>query len=562
MRNLQGDLKMNELDSKNRHLAEKKIKFHESVMPKKKAGDGDDIIDKNQNNYTKSTKLPQQKPRNRGLSISSVNGNNREGTRENMITPNTDKDSALLFDITDDGKKPISSANVNNGVNNNDKNHTGNNFRTEYFTSSRSQNQIGQFEIDDFSSEFDHLNGFDSHPNVGLSKRNSSNHLDSEWIKNSAISLLFMFLWYAFSLTISVYNKWMFSAEHLDFKFPILTTSGHQLMQFLIACLILKIFGKPYRRIASAICVDTPYKHSIKEDEESGIAGDSDTANHSRPRGTKSEEDEIKNLMNEDKTEDTREGQMSWFKSYLRGIVPTATASGADIGLGNTSLSIVSLSFYTMVKSSGLGFVLLFAILFKLEVPSWNLFAIIGIMTCGVIMMVAGEAEFSIVGFVFVLGAAMFSGLRWSLTQLLLRGDQHLKKINTHNDPIKTIMYIAPPMGIFLFIWGCISEGFGSFLAAPLWQEKGIVGGLLVVLIPGLVAFLMTISEFFLLNRTSVLTLSIAGIFKEFLTLIAAAFYFGDILSTINIIGLVVTAWAIVWYNVYRFRVPREIRYR
>src|SRR6266568_7367484 len=47
-----------------------------------------------------------------------------------------------------------------------------------------------------------------------------------------------------------------------------------------------------------------------------------------------------------------------------------------------------------MCKSSALGFVLLFAFLFRLEQPSWKLVFIIVTMTIGVVMMVAGETAF------------------------------------------------------------------------------------------------------------------------------------------------------------------------
>jgi len=59
----------------------------------------------------------------------------------------------------------------------------------------------------------------------------------------------------------------------------------------------------------------------------------------------------------------------------------------------------------------------------------------------------------------------------------------------------------------------------------------------------------MTASEFALLQRTSVVTLSIAGIFKEAVTISAAAIVFGDKLTPVNISGLFVTLGAIASYN-------------
>lgn len=245
------------------------------------------------------------------------------------------------------------------------------------------------------------------------------------------------------------------------------------------------------------------------------------------------------------------QARLDWFKLYLISIIPCAFATANDIGMGNISLRFVTLTFYTMVKSSSLAWVLLFGILFKLEVPTRNLVGIIGIMSIGVIMMVAGETNFVLVGFLLVLGAAMFSGLRWSLTQILLRNKSG---INTHNDPIRTIMYLSPIMGVFLFIMGGILEGYGAVSQSPLWTEKGILLGIGIVTLPGLLAFLMTLSEFMLLGRTSVLTLSIAGIFKELVTIVSASLWFHDRMTLVNFIGLVITLSAIVAYNIYRYR--------
>lgn len=207
-----------------------------------------------------------------------------------------------------------------------------------------------------------------------------------------------------------------------------------------------------------------------------------------------------------------------------------------------------------MCKSSSLAFVLLFAFVFRLERPSLRLIAIIASMTAGVIMMVAGEVKFSGLGFVLVILAAFFSGFRWGLTQILL-----LRNPATSN-PFSSIFYLAPIMFITLLILAIPVEGFPA-----LWQglqilveQKGVLLGPAVLLFPGTIAFCMTASEFALLQRTSVVTLSIAGIFKEVVTISAAGIVFGDRLTPVNISGLFVTIGAIAAYNWIKIRKMRE----
>ncbi len=51
-----------------------------------------------------------------------------------------------------------------------------------------------------------------------------------------------------------------------------------------------------------------------------------------------------------------------------------------------------------MCKSSSLAFVLVFAFLFRLERPRLSLVCVIGIISIGVVMMVADEAQFDMLG--------------------------------------------------------------------------------------------------------------------------------------------------------------------
>lgn len=160
-------------------------------------------------------------------------------------------------------------------------------------------------------------------------------------------------------------------------------------------------------------------------------------------------------------------------------------------------------------------------------------------------MMVAGEVEFQLSGFILVISAAFFSGFRWGLTQILL-----LRNPATSN-PFSSIFFLAPVMFFTLTLIAVPVEGFFPLLEGLriLSDEWGPLKTPLILLFPGCIAFLMTASEFALLKRSSVVTLSIAGIFKEVLTIAVAALVFDDRLTPINISGLVITLIAIGGYN-------------
>lgn len=240
---------------------------------------------------------------------------------------------------------------------------------------------------------------------------------------------------------------------------------------------------------------------------------------------------------------------------YFTRIAPCGAATALDIGMGNMSLGFISLTFYTMCKSSVLGFVLLFAILFRLEQLSWRTVCVIAAMTIGVVMMVAGETAFNVVGFVLVMSASFCSGFRWSLTQILL-----LRHPATSN-PLSSIFFLAPIMFITLLAFAFPLENVQKFTTGvrDLSAQVGVAKTMGVLILPGFLAFSMTAAEFALLKRTSVVTLSVCGIFKEVLLISFASRVFGDVLTPINISGLVITIVSIAAYNFMKFRQAQAV---
>ncbi|KAF4547434.1 Triose-phosphate transporter-like protein 2 [Elsinoe fawcettii] len=341
-------------------------------------------------------------------------------------------------------------------------------------------------------------------------------------VKESAINALLIAMWYSFSIGISVFNKFVLSKDKLDFHYPLFFTSFHMIIQFTLAALVMYLI--PSFRPNPVDSASSQHYEAVSQ-----TAG-SDEAQHTK-----------------------KQPIMSKF-FYLTRISPCGAATGLDIGLGNMSLKFISLTFYTMCKSSVLGFVLIFAFLFRLERPSWKLAAIILTMAAGVVMMVAGETAFHALGFILIMTASCFSGFRWSLTQILL-----IRNPATSN-PFSSIFFLAPVMFFTLIIIAFPVEGPTEFAAGfqRLIDARGMGQAIGVLLFPGLLAFLMTASEFALLKRTSVVTLSVCGIFKEVLTILTASITFGDELTVINFSGLVVTIISIAVYNFMKFKTMKE----
>ncbi|KAG0276417.1 Triose-phosphate Transporter [Linnemannia exigua] len=308
-----------------------------------------------------------------------------------------------------------------------------------------------------------------------------------------AWNVFYVFAWYSCSTALSFYNKWLFSPAHHNFQFPLFTTSLHMVAQFLLSSITLFLLPRL------------------------------------RPKAAPSPKD------------------------FGTKIVPCAVASGLDIGLSNSSLKTITLAFYTMCKSSSLAFVLLFAFLFKLERPTWTLAGVIGVICVGLFMMVMSEVDFVLIGFIQVMAASVLGGLRWSLTQMLLERTD--TKAGSLANPISTIFFLSPIMGICLCIVAGIFEGFGTIFGSVFFAtSSSALMTLGLLFLGGVFAFMMVLAEFNLIARTSVVTLSVLGIVKEIGTIVVSSLVFKDHLTLVNILGLFVTLTGIGFYHFMKLR--------
>ncbi|XP_060089487.1 solute carrier family 35 member C2 [Heteronotia binoei] len=223
---------------------------------------------------------------------------------------------------------------------------------------------------------------------------------------------------------------------------------------------------------------------------------------------------------------------------YLRRVAPAALSTALDVGLSNWSFLYITVSLYTMTKSSAVLFILFFSLVFKLEEPRAALVLVVLLVAGGLFLFTYRATQFEAEGFLLVLGASFLGGIRWTLTQMLLQKDE----LGLQN-PIDTMFHLQPLMFLGLFPLFAAFEGLPLSSSEKLFRfhEVGVLLGLLAKLaLGGVLAFGLGFSEFLLVSRTSSLALSISGIFKEVCTLLLATQLLGDRLSLLNWFGFVV----------------------
>ncbi|KDQ06480.1 hypothetical protein BOTBODRAFT_121435 [Botryobasidium botryosum FD-172 SS1] len=313
------------------------------------------------------------------------------------------------------------------------------------------------------------------------------------WWKDALINSLFIASWFIFATILSVYNKarWMFSPNHFNFPFPLFVTTFHMVVQFILASVARALFPRLF----------VPTRRPTLRD-------------------------------------------------YGKKAVPCGVTTSLDIGFSNLSLKTITLSFYTMCKSSSLVFVLGFAFLFHLEKFSLRLILVILLITSGVVLMVATETHFVLSGMILVFLASALGGLRWALTQMLLQ-----KKGMGMDNPCATVFWLAPIMGVSLAMLCGVVEGFGNVFGSAFFDGfRASLRTGLYVLAPGAIAFFMVLSEFYIIQRTGIVPMSIAGIFKEVTTIVLSTWVFGDQLTPINITGVAITICGIALFTFHKYR--------
>ncbi|KAG0380257.1 Triose-phosphate Transporter [Mortierella sp. AD032] len=315
--------------------------------------------------------------------------------------------------------------------------------------------------------------------------------------QNVASNFSYILAWYFFSTALSIYNKNLMGKDNWNFNLPLFVSSIHAGLHFVITACLMHFWPDVF-----------------------------------------------------DATRSGKGGRIT-IHSYVTQVVPCAVAAALEICMANASLMYITLSFYTMIKSSTPIWVLIFAFFFRLEKPRLSLILIIGVIVVGVVLTVAGETQFDMTGFVLVLLAAVMSGLRWSLTQMLLQKDQ----LGMDN-PVATLYYISPIMFVLMSILSLVIEDpFVQFSSSAFFQDFRT--GALTMLMAcggGLLAFAMTVAEFKLIKSTGTVTLSVAGISKEIVVISLSMLIFGDRLTFVNLLGLLVSIGGIMAYNYVKIK--------
>lgn len=222
-------------------------------------------------------------------------------------------------------------------------------------------------------------------------------------------------------------------------------------------------------------------------------------------------------------------------KEQLRLLAPTGICASFDIGLSNWGLEYITVSLYTMAKSTSILFIVAFSLLFHLERWRTSLGFAAGFIAFGLFLFTWRASQFDPLGFMLIELASACTGVRWTVSQLVMqREDQSLR------NPIDMMTHVQPWMVFAIVPLVYLFEGPEISLRRVFSYGEDFAPFKILILIGvgGFLAFAMEMSEYLLLVNTSGITLNIFGIIKEVVTLLLAHVLNGDRLSMVNLFGL------------------------
>ncbi|KAL9179227.1 hypothetical protein ACHAXT_008517 [Thalassiosira profunda] len=239
-------------------------------------------------------------------------------------------------------------------------------------------------------------------------------------------------------------------------------------------------------------------------------------------------------------------------------VLPIGLCTGMEIASSNIALKLLSVSFGTILKGGGPIWTFLWGLVFGVEKFGARLVACLLMMALGIALASLGEGgEFQLAGFTLQLFSSCLGGFRWAMTHKLLLNDDDEDEASGHRhrkmSPLRAILYTSPTTALF-----CIPLALG-FEASAVESDAKVDSAhevalvILTMLFVATLVFILLLSEYWLVNATSSLALSVAGVFKELLTIGGGLFFFSEHLDLLNVIGFILCQVGILMYVKLRY---------
>ncbi|KAK7428406.1 hypothetical protein QQZ08_005025 [Neonectria magnoliae] len=222
---------------------------------------------------------------------------------------------------------------------------------------------------------------------------------------------------------------------------------------------------------------------------------------------------------------------------YMQSIVPIGIMFSFSLICGNMAYIYLSVSFIQMLKATNAVATLLATWAFRIAPPNFRVLGNVSFIVVGVVIASFGEIKFDLTGFIYQVGGILFEALRLVMVQRLLSSAEFKM------DPLVSLYYYAPACAVFNGI-------FTSFIELPRITTNDIYSvGLVTLVANAFVAFLLNVSVVLLIGQTSAVVLTMSGVLKDILLVVASMVIFRDPVTGQQFFGYSIALAGLVYYR-------------
>jgi len=222
---------------------------------------------------------------------------------------------------------------------------------------------------------------------------------------------------------------------------------------------------------------------------------------------------------------------------YLRAIVPIGLFFSLSLMFSNAAYLYLSVAFIQMLKATTPVAVLLVTWGLGMAPPNMKTLGNVSIIVFGVVIASLGEIKFVMMGFVVQIAGIMCEATRLAMVDRLLNSAEFKM------DPLVSLYYFAP---------ACAVMNFSMFLLMEMpkmTMEKIFDLGLFTLLANATVAFMLNVAVVFLIGKTSSLVLTLSGVLKDILLVVASMVVFLDPVSGLQAFGYSIALCGLMYYK-------------
>lgn len=184
-----------------------------------------------------------------------------------------------------------------------------------------------------------------------------------------------------------------------------------------------------------------------------------------------------------------------------------------------------------------------------LRSPDMKVFLNVSVIVIGVVIASVGEIYFVLIGFIFQVTGLIFEATRLVMVEQLLSSPEYKMS------PLVSLYYYAPICAIFNGIVAIIFE-----VPYMSWQNFERVGPVVLISNAG-VAFLLNVAVVFLIGRTSSLVMTLCGVLKDIILIVASCVLFQTPVTPLQLFGYTISLIGLIVYKTSMATIREQVNY-